>query len=57
MTRHITCISPVDGRVYVDRPTASEAEIEATLETGARGAEGVASRSPDGARGAGGRRR
>ena len=31
MTRHITCISPVDGRVYVDRPTASEAEIEATL--------------------------
>ena len=28
MTRHITCISPVDGRVYVDRPTASEAEIE-----------------------------
>src|SRR6202022_4880064 len=32
MTRHIKCISPVDGRVYVDRPTASEAEIKATLE-------------------------
>ncbi|RBP11164.1 acyl-CoA reductase-like NAD-dependent aldehyde dehydrogenase [Roseiarcus fermentans] len=32
MTRHITCISPVDGRVYVDRPTASEAEIRTTLE-------------------------
>jgi acyl-CoA reductase-like NAD-dependent aldehyde dehydrogenase len=30
--RHIQCISPVDGRVYVDRPTATEAEIEATLE-------------------------
>ena len=30
--RHIQCISPVDGRVYVDRPTATEAEIKATLE-------------------------
>src|SRR5208337_4996518 len=32
MTSHIRCISPVDGRVYVDRPTASEAEIKETLE-------------------------
>jgi acyl-CoA reductase-like NAD-dependent aldehyde dehydrogenase len=32
MTRHIKCISPVDGRVYVDRPTASDAEIKAVLE-------------------------
>ena len=32
MTRHIQCISPVDGRVYVDRPTASETEITETLE-------------------------
>ena len=31
MTRHIQCISPVDGRVYVERPTASEGEIERTL--------------------------
>ena len=30
--RHIQCISPVDGRVYVDRPTATEAEIKATIE-------------------------
>ena len=29
---HITCISPVDGRVLVDRPTANEAEIAETLE-------------------------
>jgi acyl-CoA reductase-like NAD-dependent aldehyde dehydrogenase len=34
MTSHIRCISPVDGRVYVDRPTASEAEIKETLERG-----------------------
>ncbi len=32
MARHIKCISPVDGRVYVDRPTATDAEIKATLE-------------------------
>ena len=32
MTRHIKCISPVDGRVYVDRPTASDAEIKVVLE-------------------------
>ncbi len=31
MTHRIRCISPVDGRVYVDRPTASEGEIERTL--------------------------
>jgi len=31
VTHHIQCISPVDGRVYIDRPTASEAEIERTL--------------------------
>ena len=30
--RHIQCISPVDGRVYVDRPTATKAEIKATIE-------------------------
>src|SRR4029077_15979836 len=32
LMRHIQCISPVDGRVYVDRPTATEAEIKATIE-------------------------
>ena len=31
VTHRIRCISPVDGRVYVDRPTASEGEIERTL--------------------------
>ena len=31
MTKHIRCISPVDGRVYVDRPPASQKEIDATL--------------------------
>jgi acyl-CoA reductase-like NAD-dependent aldehyde dehydrogenase len=31
MTKHIRCISPIDGRVYVDRPSASPAEIDATL--------------------------
>ena len=31
MTRRIQCISPVDGRVYFERPTASEGEIERTL--------------------------
>ena len=30
--RHVQCISPVDGRVYFDRPTATEAEIKATIE-------------------------
>jgi acyl-CoA reductase-like NAD-dependent aldehyde dehydrogenase len=32
MTRHLQCISPVDGRVYVDRPTTSDAEIKVMLE-------------------------
>ncbi len=31
MTKQIRCISPVDGRVYVDRPPASQKEIDATL--------------------------
>ncbi|MEJ1160907.1 aldehyde dehydrogenase family protein [Prosthecomicrobium sp. N25] len=31
MSATIQCISPVDGSVYVDRPTATEAEIEAAL--------------------------
>ena len=31
MTRRIHCISPVDGRVYFERPAASEGEIERTL--------------------------
>jgi acyl-CoA reductase-like NAD-dependent aldehyde dehydrogenase len=31
VTHHIQCISPVDGRVYVERPTASKGEIEQTL--------------------------
>ena len=32
MTRRIQCVSPVDGRIYVDRPAATEAEIGATLD-------------------------
>ena len=31
MTSHIRCVSPVDGRIYVDRPTASAGEIETIL--------------------------
>ena len=31
MTKHIRCVSPVDGRVYVDRPPASQKEIDAAL--------------------------
>ncbi len=31
MTDKLECISPVDGRVYVERPLADEAEIEAAL--------------------------
>ena len=31
MTHRIQCISPVDGRVYIERPAASESEIEQTL--------------------------
>ena len=36
MTRQIQCISPVDGKVYVERPTAAAAEIAATLERARR---------------------
>ncbi len=32
MTETIRCISPVDGRVYAERPTASETEITSALE-------------------------
>ena len=31
MTSHIRCVSPVDGRIYVDRPTDSAGEIETIL--------------------------
>ncbi|MBV1703240.1 MAG: aldehyde dehydrogenase family protein [Hyphomicrobiales bacterium] len=31
MTSHIRCVSPVDGRVYADRPTTSASEIEDIL--------------------------
>ncbi len=32
MSSHIRCISPVDGRVFIDRPTASAVEIADILE-------------------------
>ena len=44
MTRHIQCISPVDGRIYVDRPTATRRRNRATLQGARARAEGVASR-------------
>lgn len=45
MTRHITCISPVDGSLVIDRPTATEAEIAAILDR-ARGAQKAWRRVP-----------
>ena len=57
MTKHIRCISPVDGRVYVDRPPASQKRNRRDVVQRARRAEGVAQGSGQGARRAGGRRR
>jgi acyl-CoA reductase-like NAD-dependent aldehyde dehydrogenase len=32
MTETLTCISPIDGSVYAERPAAAEADIQATLD-------------------------
>ena len=32
MSDTLKCINPVDGRIYVERPLADEAEIAAALE-------------------------
>ena len=57
MTRHIKCVSPVDGRVYVDRPPASQTEIDVDAVQRAAPRRRLAQGPGQGARRAGGRRR
>ena len=45
MTETVKIISPIDGRVYAERPVASGAEIETAVAQGQGGAQGAGARS------------